>query len=257
MFTPPFGNRFVKKSSAPDAAPNPVIEEPVGGPPACLNAGPSVGGAFCDFLGCMAGGSSSLPPEEALHKAFSLVTTTNGDQSRQQKTNLLAGASIRFAIIQDVPGLVELEYFWHNKGLTSEEKKLRRHMRNYPKGQLVAVVSSQGFQAARETKASGQAGPQRRGSGFVAAELLKTVAECKAIVIDWIDPMSAIADGTSDAETKRMGFMEFGIDSFDAQKLALNPPLRAEHDAMHGTVTVRVRGSGASGVSDNSSTVKV
>jgi hypothetical protein len=63
--------------------------------------------------------------------------------------------------------------------------------------------------------------------------------------------------GNSDAVTKHMSFMEFGIDSFDAQKLALNLPLRAEHDAMHGTVTVRVRGSGASGVSDNSSTVKV
>ena len=63
--------------------------------------------------------------------------------------------------------------------------------------------------------------------------------------------------GNSDAVTKRMSFMEFGIDSFDAQKLALNLPLRTEHDATHGTVAVRVRGSGPSGVSDNSSTVKV
>ena len=75
----------------------------------------------------------------------------------------------------------------------------------------------------------------------------------------WKDENAAKNDfiGNSDAVTKRMSFMEFGIDSFDAQKLALNLPLRTEHDATHGTVAVRVRGSGPSGVSDNSSTVKV
>ena len=69
-------------------------------------------------------------PEEALRRALSLVTTTTGDQPWQQRIELQQGVSIRFATLEDLPGLIELEAFWHNEGLKSDETTLRRRIQN-------------------------------------------------------------------------------------------------------------------------------
>ena len=306
-------------------------------------------------------------PEEALRRALSLVTTTTGDQPWQQRIELPQGVSIRFATLEDLPGLIELEAFWHNEGLKSDETTLRRRIQNHPKGQLVAVApnglllgvmysqrvpsveslltttretelslhtadgpviqllavlqrpeankvgdlirrtmlqygqqdetvvracgvtrcrnfdpvrgdtslsgyrehvfegsdpgllfhtlagafvcdvvpdyrpgdvqnlaygvvisyefTADGLQAAKDTNASRKANRSGDTSASIGAKQLpKSVAECEAIVIEMISPLTSETRGVAkwDVEKKRVGFMDLGIDSLDAQKLALN-----------------------------------
>ena len=79
-------------------------------------------------------------PDEAVRRALASVAATTGDQPWEQGVDVPAGVSIRLATLDDLPGLVALEAFWHNEGLKSDESTLRRRLKNHPTGQLVAVA---------------------------------------------------------------------------------------------------------------------
>ena len=53
-------------------------------------------------------------------------------------------AGIRLASLDDLPRLVELEAFWHNDGLSSDEATLRRRLEAHPTGTIVAVEPETG-----------------------------------------------------------------------------------------------------------------
>jgi hypothetical protein len=79
-------------------------------------------------------------PDENVAQALNLATTSTDDsQEWTKRIELPEGVTIRLATLDDLPRLVELEAFWHNDGLTSDEATLRRRLENHPAGQLVAV----------------------------------------------------------------------------------------------------------------------
>ena len=81
------------------------------------------------------------PAAENVAQALNLATTSTDDsQEWTKRVELTEGVNIRLATLDDLPRLVELEAFWHNDGLTSDEATLRRRLENHPAGQLVAVA---------------------------------------------------------------------------------------------------------------------
>ena len=83
--------------------------------------------------------SVSVQPD-LVSKALQLVSATTGDKPWQQATELPAGVSIRLATLHDLPGLLELEAFWHNDALASDAATLRSRIEHHPTGQLVGVA---------------------------------------------------------------------------------------------------------------------
>ena len=79
---------------------------------------------------------------DVLDQALQLVgTSTDDSQPWTQGVKVPEGVSIRLATLDDLPSLVELESFWHNGLLESDEQTLRTRLEHHPAGQLVAVAN--------------------------------------------------------------------------------------------------------------------
>ena len=98
--------------------------------------------AFVHMSGQKRAASVSQSAEALLEQALKAVATSNeADQPWARRVEVPTHLTIRFATVFDLPQLVELEAFWRNEGLGSDEATLRQRLEQHPKGQLVAAAS--------------------------------------------------------------------------------------------------------------------